>query len=137
MGTSGGKERTRSHFLETDCEGTLGLASENCVGSEAEGTGAGGAVIVDVDDGDTSHTELVENTLTAGGVTVDVTGSGVIDMVVSEASINEGLDGTFETEDGVVLVTRFGEGSHADTDNVSFTSRHFETVVRKRRMLRE
>ncbi len=97
-------------------------------GSEVEGGRTSGAVVVDVDDGDTSHTELVEDTLTTGRVTVDITSGGVLDVIVGEASVDKGLNGTFETEDRVVLVTRLGEGGHTYTDDVSFACGHFGSV---------
>ena len=63
---------------------------------------AGGAVVVDIVDGDLRHAELVEDALAAGRVAVAVAGDTLVDIVVVDLSVDEGFDAGFETEFGVV-----------------------------------
>ena len=67
-----------------------------------QGGGAGGAIVVDVVDGDGGHAELVEDALAAGGVAVAVGGDAGVDGVVVEGGVEEGFNAGFEAEFVVV-----------------------------------
>lgn len=63
---------------------------------------AGGAIVVDIVDGDLRHAELVEDALAAGRVAVAVAGDALFDIVVVDLSVEEGFDAGFKAEFGVV-----------------------------------
>ena len=64
--------------------------------------GAGGAVVVDVVDGDGGHAELVEDALAAGGVAVAVACYAGLDGVVVKGGVEEGFNAGFEAQFVVV-----------------------------------
>ena len=64
--------------------------------------GAGGAVVVDVVDGDGGHAELVEDALAAGGVAVAVACYAGFHGVIVDVGVEEGFDAGFEAEFVVV-----------------------------------
>lgn len=66
---------------------------------------AGGAIIVDIVDGDLRHAELVKDSLATGGVAVAVAGDALVDIVVVDLGIEESFDAGFEAEFGVVDCT--------------------------------
>ena len=63
---------------------------------------AGGAVVVDIVDGNLRHAELVEDALAAGRVAIAVACDALFDIVVVDLSVEEGFDARFEAEFGVV-----------------------------------
>lgn len=66
---------------------------------------AGGAIVVDIVDGDLRHAELVEDALAAGRVAITVAGDTLVDLVVVDLGIEEGFDAGFEADFGVVDCT--------------------------------
>lgn len=84
---------------------------------------SGGAVVVDIVDGDPGHTELVEHTLATGAVTVAVAGHALINIIVVDLGIKHGLDTSLKTELGVVdLATGLDELGHAHAEDVNWCS---------------
>lgn len=61
-----------------------------------------GAVVVDIVDGDLRHAELVEDALTAGRVTVAVTGDALVDIIIVDLGVEEGFDAGFEAELSII-----------------------------------
>lgn len=111
-------ERSRRHALKADRKRTVSLATSNGLDREDKGGRAGRAVVVDVDDGDTGHAELVEDTLATGRVAVNVTGSCGLHSIVGDTSVDEGLDGRLDTK-VVILAQSAGlvELGRTDTDD--------------------
>lgn len=108
------------HLLETDDEDTVSAAVGDDITADVQAGGAGGAVVVDVVDGDLGHAELVEDTLAAGGVTVTVAGNTLVNIVVADLGVKHGLDTGLETELGVVnLSARLDELGHAYAEDVA------------------
>ena len=63
---------------------------------------AGGAIVVDIVDGDLRHAKLVEDALAAGRVAIAVAGDALFDIIVVDLGVEEGFDAGFEAEFGVV-----------------------------------
>ena len=63
---------------------------------------AGRAVIVDVEDGDLGHAELIEDALATGRIAIAVACYSLINVVVVDLGVEEGFDASFEAEFGVV-----------------------------------
>ncbi len=64
--------------------------------------GAGGAVIVDIIDRELGHSELVEDALAACGVPIAVARYAVLNFIIIDLGIKQGLDASFEAEFSVV-----------------------------------
>lgn len=74
IGPVGVFERNRAllHSFESDSQAALVEPSGDQLMDEVQSAGAGGAVVVDVVDRDSVHANLVEGSLPAGGVAVNV-----------------------------------------------------------------
>ena len=72
------------------------------VSSHVEACRAGGAIVVDIVDGNLRHAELIKDPLAAGGVAIAVAGDALVDIVVIDLGVEEGFDPGFEAEFGVV-----------------------------------
>jgi hypothetical protein len=108
------------HLLEADDEDAVRAAVGDDVAADVQAGGAGGAVVVDVVDGDLGHAELVEDALAAGGVAVAVAGDTLVNIVVADMGVEHGLDTGLETELGVVnLSARLDELGHANAEDVA------------------
>src|SRR6266480_5079727 len=120
----GRAERALLHLLEAEGEDAVSEAALDELLAHEESCGAGGAVVVDVVDGDARETELVDRALPAGGLTVDVTDDGLFDLRVRNSGVFEGLRAGLLRHVGVVpgLRARLLELGHADTDNVDFAA---------------
>ena len=80
------------HFLEADHHDAVCCAVGDGFAGHVQPRGAGGAVVVDVVDGDGGHAELVEDALAAGGVAVAVACYALVDGVVVYLGVEEGFD---------------------------------------------
>src|SRR5450830_486307 len=78
-----GLQRARRHLLDADDERAIDGAAGDRLTREKKCGGTGGAIVVDVDDGNAGETDFVEHRLTAGGVAVDVPGIGLFDGFVT------------------------------------------------------
>lgn len=87
-----GAQAAGEHLLEADDHDAVGGAVGNGLPRHVQAGGAGGAVVVDVVDGDARHAELVEDALAACGVAVAVAGNALVDGVVVELGVEEGFD---------------------------------------------
>ena len=88
--------------------------------------GSGAAIVVDIEDGDPRHAELVEYSLAAGTVSIAVTGYALIDVVVIDVRVEESFDAGLVAEFGVVdFAARFDEFGETDAEDIdrSFTGR--------------
>lgn len=92
----------------------------------------GGAVVVDVVDGDLGETELVEDALAAGTITVDVASNTLVDIIVSDLRVEHGLDAGLVAQLIVVdLATGLDELGHAHAQDVGGASLfldHFDRI---------
>jgi hypothetical protein len=91
------------------------------ISRQVETGGAGGAVIIDVVDGDLGHAELVEYSLPAGRVAVAVASNALVHIVVVDLCVQHGFDAGFEAELCVVdFPARFDEFGHAYAEDVAW-----------------
>lgn len=80
----------------------------------------GAAIVVDIVDGDLGHAELVEDSLTTRRITVAVARHTLIDIVVVDLSIEEGLDAGLVAEFCVIdLSSWLDEFGHAHAEDVT------------------
>ena len=87
---------------------------------------SGAAIVVDVEDGNSRHAELVEYSLATGTVAITVAGYALVDVVVVDVRVKEGFDASFIAEFGVVdFAPGFDEFSETDAEDVNrrFTAR--------------
>lgn len=126
-----GTERTGLHLLESDAQNTVEDTGLDELRSHVESGGTGGTVVVDVHDGDTGHTELVDNSLARSGVSVDVAGNNLLDLVVGDSSIKKSLDTGLEAHLLVAhKISGLDELGHADTGDVNRVGHSWLLVVR-------
>lgn len=125
-------ERARHHLLEADNHDTVGSARGDEGAAHGEAGRAGRAVVVDVVEGDLGHAELVEDALAAGGITVAVASDALVDIVVVDLGIKEGLDTGFEAElgvvDGAAGLDELGHAHAEDVDGRVSFGRHFGRI---------
>lgn len=123
-----GLQTPGEHLLEADDEHAVARAVGNHVAAHVQTGGAGGAVVVDVVDGDARHAELVEDALAAGAVAVAVAGDALVDVVVVDLRVEHGLDASFEAQFRIVdLSAGLDELGHAhaeDVDGLFLGGRH-------------
>lgn len=93
------------------------------------------AVIVDVVDWDLGHAELIEDSLSAGGISVAVTCHTLVDIVVVDLGIKHGLNTRLEPEFGIInLASGLDELGHADAEDVAWFAafdNHFECCMER------
>lgn len=97
-----GCQAAGEHLLEADDHDAVGSAVGNGLPRHVQAGGAGGAVVVDVVDGDARHAELVEDALAACGVAVAVAGNALVDGVVVDLGVEEGFDAGLAMEESVL-----------------------------------
>ncbi|KFY21090.1 hypothetical protein V491_03168, partial [Pseudogymnoascus sp. VKM F-3775] len=103
-----------------DDEDAVCAAMGDDVAADVEAGRAGGAVVVDVVDGDLGHAELVEDALAAGGVAVAVACDALVDIIVADLGVEHGLDSGLEAKLGVVnFSARLDELGHAYAEDVA------------------
>ncbi|KAK1841186.1 hypothetical protein CCHR01_16172 [Colletotrichum chrysophilum] len=108
------------HLLEADDQHAVGGAGGDKGAGHGEAGAAGGAVVVDVVDGDGGHAELVEDALAAGAVAIAVAGDALVDVVVVDLGVEHGLDAGLEAQLRVVdLAAGLDELCHADAEDVA------------------
>ena len=116
-------ERARAHLLEAEHQHAVGGAAGDRLARQEQRGRAGRAVVVDVDDRDAGHADLVQRLLAAGGVAVDVAGVGLLDVVVADAGVVQRL----ARGQGAHLVVRragarLGERDHAHAGDEYFAA---------------
>lgn len=109
-----GLQATGVHLLEAHDEHTVGGTVGDHGACHGQASRTGGAVVVDVVDGDLGKTELVEDALAASTVAVDVASDTLVDVVVGDLGIEHGLDASLVAQLIVVdLAARFDELGHS------------------------
>ena len=88
-------ERSRSHLLKSEGNGTVTDPTSNGLSGEEESTGSGGAIVVHVQDGDLGHSDLVESALSAGGISIAVTNDGLLNLIVGYSCVHESFGDGF------------------------------------------
>jgi hypothetical protein len=115
-----GLQRSRKHLLEADDHDTIGRTVADHISRHKQTSGTSRAVVVHVINGDLGHAELVEHALTAGGITVAVACYALLDIVVVDLCVQQGLNTGFETKFGVVYFsTGLDELGHANAEDVA------------------
>src|SRR3954465_1021658 len=112
-------ERAALHLLEAQRERAVDQLALDRLAREEQRARAGRAVVVDVDDGDAGEAEAVDRPLPVGRVAVAVADVGLLDLVVGDAGVLEGLAPRLLRPVGVValLGPRLVELGHADPDD--------------------
>ncbi|MNZ54569.1 hypothetical protein D3C78_724720 [compost metagenome] len=110
-----GLGRAGLHLLEADRQGALDLTALYRGARQIEGTGTGGAGIVDVEHRNGGAADTVQGSLAAGGVAVDVAGKRHLHLVVVQSGIlQRQAHGVAAHLDVAGARSRLGEGDHAD-----------------------
>ncbi|MNR06183.1 hypothetical protein D3C85_1222460 [compost metagenome] len=108
-------ERTRLHELEAQRQRAFHRAGLHGLARQEQRAGTGGAVVVDVDDGNARHAYLVQRGLAAGGIAIDVANECLLDLVVRQARILERqLRGRGAHHAVRLALARLLERDHAD-----------------------
>ncbi len=112
-------ERPLLHLLEADGEDAVGQAPFDELPGHEERRRARRAVVVDVVDGDAGESELVDGPLAAGRLPVDVPNAGLLDGLVGDHRVLEGLRDGLLHHVGVVPLAGLGllELRHANADD--------------------
>ena len=84
-----GANRTRVHLLEAQRQHTVHRTTLDRLPRQKECGGAGGAVVVDVDDGDTRHAHAVQRLLPGGRVAINIAHIGLLYQVIGDARISQ------------------------------------------------
>jgi hypothetical protein len=114
-----GLQATWEHLLEANNQHAVGGTMRNHVSSHVESSRASRAVVVDVVYGDTGHTELVEDALTACRIAIAVACDTLVYIVVVDVRVKHSLDTGLEAELRVVdLAARLDELRHAYAEDV-------------------
>ncbi|MNN46318.1 hypothetical protein D3C81_1606970 [compost metagenome] len=114
-------ERARVHLLETYRQHDVRFAAEDGLARQIDRGGTAGAVIVDVDDGDARHADVVEHALAADRVAVDVAGEGLLDRFIAYACVGQCNARGLRAHFGVgIALARLLERNHSDTGNDDF-----------------
>ena len=86
------------HLLEAHDEDCIGHAACNHGAAEMQTRGASRAVVVNVVDRDLCHAELVEDSLSAGGVAIAVACNASVDVIVVRLSVYKSFDACLVTQ---------------------------------------
>ena len=108
-------------MLEPDSKGAIDNAGFNGLPRQEQGGGAGGAVVVDIDNRNAGHPDFIQNTLSAGAVAVDIARIGLLDLVIFDARIFQRHVDRLGAHDRIILIlSRLYKGRHADARNDYF-----------------
>ncbi|MCY1220214.1 hypothetical protein D9M72_322200 [compost metagenome] len=112
-------QRTGRHEFEAEGQCHVDHAALHRLAREEQGAGAGRAIVVDVEDGDARHADLVERLLPTGRGSVDIAGIGLLHLLVADAGIGQCLAHSLRGHH-VVVRRRAGlhEGNHADAGDI-------------------
>jgi hypothetical protein len=118
-------ERASEHLFKTESETDVSLSSLDSLVGEVKGSTSSGAVVVDIDDGNSSHANLVNCTLSTSRVSINISTVSGLHLRVLDVRISHGTSDCDFTE-GVVIVivlARLVEASHSisDDENAGFS----------------
>ena len=82
-----GLDGSGGHLLEAQGQHALGGTAFDRLARQEQRRRAGGAIVVDVDDGDATHAHRVERPLAAGGIAIHIAHIGLLDHGVFDAGI--------------------------------------------------
>ena len=114
-------QTTLLHLLKAQGHDTVGEAASHQLLGQVEGRAAGGAVVVDIVDGDASHAQGVESSLAAGTVTVHIANTGLLYVSILDPGIIEGVGSSLLGHVGIVKVfssARLLKLGHANTNDI-------------------
>ncbi|MCY1245805.1 hypothetical protein D9M72_589790 [compost metagenome] len=121
-----GLQRTRLHLLETKCQGAIHRAALHGLPCQVKRGGATATVVVDVDHRDAGQAHLIKGRLAAGGVAIDITGIGLLDLAVVQPRVLQGQAyGLGAHLDVGTALARLGKRNHADTGYIHSLRHHF------------
>lgn len=98
-------ERAREHLFKPYNQHAVRGAVCNHIPAHVQTGGSSGAVVIDIVDGNASHTELVKYTLSACRVAVAIACNALVNIVVVDVGIEHGLDTGFEAKLRVVYLS--------------------------------
>lgn len=112
-------QASREHLLKANDEHAVSGSMGDHISAHEETSRAGRAVVVNVVDGDSSHSKLVEDALAASAVAVAVACNTLLNIVVVDMSIKHSLNTSLESKLGIVhLATGLDELGHAHAEDV-------------------
>ena len=108
-------QATSFHLLETYDHDCIRHAALHHAPRKVQARASGAAVVVDIVDGYSRHAKLVEDTLTAGTIAIAVACNSLVNVVIVDVCVHQGLDTSFVSELCVVdFATRLEELGHAN-----------------------
>jgi hypothetical protein len=119
-------EGTGHHLLKSNNHDTICASMGDNVACQMQTSGTSTAVVVDIVNWDLGHAELVEDSLTAGGVAVAVAGDALINIVVADVRIEESFDTSFKSELGVIdFASWLDKLGHANAEDCGRSQQYF------------
>ncbi|MCY1232937.1 hypothetical protein D9M72_454550 [compost metagenome] len=114
-------QRARVHLLEAEGQHDVGHAAGNGLVCQVQRGRAAGAIVVDVDDRDAGHADVVQHALAAGGIAEDVAGVGRLDRFIANARIRQRQPHGLRAHRRVrIALARLLERDHAHACNHDF-----------------
>lgn len=83
-------DRTCEHFIEAQRQDAVSLPAPDCLTGQIQCCATSGAIIVDIEDRDTSDAHSVNGTLARRRISIHITNIGLLNLIVFEISIAEG-----------------------------------------------
>ena len=106
-------QRAGLHLLEAEREHAIGRAGSDRLARQKQRRRAGRAIVVDVDDRNPGHAEVVDRALSGGGVAVHVSRVGLLDELVADAGVGERAAPRLGAHLMIARArSRLGEGNH-------------------------
>ncbi|MNJ27332.1 hypothetical protein D3C77_218350 [compost metagenome] len=130
-------QRTGVHLLEAKRQGAVHRAALHRLAGQEQGAGAGGAVVVDIDQRNAGHADPVQGFLPAGGVAIHIACIGLLDMLEFQAAVGQGQADRLLAHHIVGLVgARLLERDHAHASHEYFVAHRIFLVVFEGQSLR-
>ena len=114
-----GAECAGLHLLEAERENAIERPRSDRLPRQEQRGRTRRAIVVDVDDRNTGHSDRVKRSLTTGRVAIDISDIGLLDQAVIEAGVAQRQPGRFRPHH---MIRRVGAGfdkrDHADTGHI-------------------
>lgn len=120
-------ERASEHFVEAKSQNAVGMASCDGLVGHVESSGSRRAIVVHVDNGNSSVSHSVDGSLATRGVSVDIADEGLLNLIKFETSVSESTLHCNMTQIMIVIIVFawFHKVSHAVANDVHFWALSF------------